>query len=146
MAKVTKKKEDTPEVDTTRSMDFDLGEPVVIPVNIKDKDGVLRSYELREANGDSACRWKNAILQRTNLGPNGKPSSFGAIADTEPIVISLCLFDKDGKNVPVGVIRQWPAKVQRALFEKAKEISELDEDEELKDTVKNGQTDTTDGS
>lgn len=128
------------------ALEFDLSAPIVIPVKLKDKDGELKDYELREANGDVACRWRNAILQRTTLGPDGKPSSLGAIADTEPILVSLCLFEAGtNRNVPVGTIRQWPSKVQKALFEKAKEISELDDDEEVKKKAKNEPTDTTDG-
>lgn len=127
--------------------EFDLTETITIPVRIKDKDGVVREYELREATGDIACRWRNAIFARTELGPNGKPKSLGNIADTEPILVSLCLFDtKTNNNVSVQTVRSWPSKIQKSLFEKIKEISDLEDDEVTNDDVKNEQTDTTDGS
>lgn len=129
-------------------MVFDIGKQTVIPINIKNEEGGIEEYELREASGDDACRWKNAIIERTMLGPDGKPTGMKNIADTEPILVSLCLYDVSlKKKVPVSKVRSWPARVQKALFEKAKEISDLDEDDEaVQATVKNGQTGTTAGS
>ncbi len=119
-------------------MNFDL-EVVSIPVTIGGE-----KYELREASGDAACKWRNAILSKAKLGPDGKPQTVGSIADTEPLLVSLCLFNESGKNVSLSVVRSWPARIQKALFNKIKDISDLDEDEQS-EPVKNEQEATQDG-
>ncbi len=129
-----------PKQEQQDELNFDL-EFVVIPVTI---GGV--KYELREANGDATCRWRNSILNKTKLNDAGKAESIHNIADTEPILVSLCLFPLGKKkNVPVETVRSWPNRVQKKLFEKIKEISELDEDEETKEEVKNEPESTPDG-
>lgn len=110
-------------------MKFDL-EPHVEPVTIGGVD-----YFLKEASGDAACKWKNTIMKSTKIGPDGKPVGIDGLADSEPILVSLCLVeaDKDGspskRHVSVSTIRSWPARIQTALFEKAKEISGLNDEE-----------------
>lgn len=109
---------------THESMDFD-GDLVEIPVRIEGQD-----YTLREASGDAACKYRNALIHGTVLGPNGKPQKLRNVADTEPLLVSLCLFDANGKNVPPERVRIWPSRIQAKLFNKAKEISDLDQQEE----------------
>jgi len=126
-------------------MDFDL-EPIVIPVRIKDKKGTIHHYELREASGGDACRWRNSLLNKAKIGSDGKPTSFGNIADTEPILVALCLYPEgSNERVSVDKVRSWPSRIQKALFAKAKEISDLDDDEEDKELAKNEPEDMQDG-
>lgn len=100
--------------------------PVEVPVTIDNK-----KYILREATGDAVTKWKNLIMSKAKLGPDGKPIAYQAMADCEPILVSYCLVEKNN-NTPVSVetIRSWPNRVQSALFEKAKEISEVDVENE----------------
>lgn len=105
-----------------------------------------KAYSLQEASGDAACRYRNALLDCTQLGPEGKPTKIKGMADVEPFLLSLCLYDENGKLVPANKIRQWPSRIQKAIFEKLKEISELDEEEGQEDSLKNVPSDTTDGS
>lgn len=103
-------------------MDFGDLEEVTIPVHVKGE-----AYTLREASGRAAGKYRNACLECTTIGPDGKPTGFHNVADVEPLLVSLCLFDENGRNVPQARIEQWPSRVQKALFNKAKEISDLDE-------------------
>jgi len=96
--------------------------PQTEPVKLSGKD-----YYLREASGDAATKFANARLNCIKLGPDGKPQTVRGIADVEPLLVSLCLFDESGKNVPEATVRSWPARVQKALFERAKEMSRLDD-------------------
>jgi hypothetical protein len=89
-------------------------------------------YELREATGEAATTYRNAMLKATQLGPNGKPKSLDGFANAEPLLVSLCLFKKDGvgwSSVDLDVIKSWPSRVQKELFNRAKEMSDLDENE-----------------
>lgn len=131
-------------------MSFDLT-PICIAVTVGNK-----KYALKEASGDAAVRYRNAQLGCTELGPDGKPKKIVGIGDTEPLLVSLCLFEvtevdaegnivKTGANVPVNTIRSWPARIQKALFEKIKEVSEIDkEDEEAPKDEPSEETDGTD--
>jgi hypothetical protein len=103
---------------------------IIVPVDI---DG--EAYELREASGEAAVRYQNSQFEHTQLGPEGKPISLRGMANSEPLLVSLCLF-KDEKPVPLKTITSWPAKLQRKLAAKIKEISELDVVADMKTLIK----------
>lgn len=97
-----------------------------------------KSYVLREASEDAAVRWRNAQLAATKL-EDGKVSGVDGMADTEPLLVSLCVYEQlydaqgsptDTKPVQKPTIRLWPAKVVKRLFEKIKEVSDLTEKED----------------
>jgi len=119
----------------TESLSFDLS-LIEIPVTIGE-----RAYILREASGDAACKYRNALLSCTDLDPNtGKPVRITGMANVEPLLVSLCLFYEDtGASVPLGVIKSWPSRILKSLFEKTKDISDLGEEtdeEELEKAIK----------
>lgn len=106
-------------------------EPVEHKFTFREKE-----YILCEASGDAACKWRNALTQAAKIGPDGRPVALGAVADTEPLLISLCLFEDveekgqhKRKNVQQSVIRSWPNRLQRRLFDTIQDISELVEKE-----------------
>lgn len=117
--------------------DFDDGSDdlsiVEIPVKIKGK-----RYVLREAGEDAACRYRNALARCSQMGPEGNVQSIdGPIADVEPLLVSLCMFEQlpDGtghrtKSISVAVVRSWPARHVKELFEKLQDISDMGEDKE----------------
>ena len=113
------------------SMQFSL-DVIEIPIKVGDKD-----YVLREASGDAAAKWRNAMFAGAKLGANGKPESVHNMADTEPLLVSLCLFDaENNKPVSLQTVRSWPSRIITPLFNKAVEISDLGEDDES-EVVKN---------
>lgn len=85
------------------------------------------TYTVREADGDASYKYRNKIIACTELGADGNAKSVKDIADVEPFLISMCLYDKDGKLVPATVIRKFRAPVCKRLYELIKEISELDD-------------------
>lgn len=101
--------------------------PREIPVSIgKEK------YTLREASGEAAIRYRNACLACTTLGESGSPQTIRNLANVEPLLVHLCLWEKDAqgneRNVPESKIRAMPNRIQKDLFQTAKEISHLVED------------------
>lgn len=111
-------------------MRFDLA-VVEVPIKIGNND-----YILREASEDAVCKYRNALLKSTKLGPEGKPSAIDGMADVEPLLVSFCLFEKydhkgvqKERNVSLQTIRSWPSRIVTQLFDKAKEISEIEEKE-----------------
>jgi len=116
------------------SLDFSTLEIIELEIAIDSK-----TYLLREASGDASVKYRNACLSATKV-KDGKVSGFDGLADVEPLLISFCLYERKedgtrGNRVKLDKIRAWPARVQKALFEKTKEISELDEDEETVESL-----------
>jgi hypothetical protein len=102
-----------------------------------------RLYIIREASSDAAVKFRNASLKAAKM-VDGKLSGMDGLADAEPLLVSLCVFEADtrgiisrdsqGHPIPVTLqtVRGWPNRVQKLCFDKIKEISDgLDE----KDTV-----------
>lgn len=103
-----------------------------IPVTLgKDK------YTLREATEDAACAWRNATMSKMEM-TDGKVSGMGGVADVEPLLVSMCLFNSEGKNVGEPFVRALPSRIVKPLFEWIQEVSGLKE----KDAGKEGPNST----
>lgn len=111
---------------SNESMNFDLT-VAEIPVTIGG-----RSYILREADGEATVKYENARLRYTEV-QGDRVVAVDGMSNTQPLLVSLCLFDAEtGKPVPEDTIRKWPGRVQKSLFERAKEISQIDQPSDLK--------------
>jgi len=103
---------------------FDDLTPISIPVTYNKSQ-----YTLREASGDAACRYRNAVMACTVMSPEGNIIGVRDVASVEPLLVSLCLYDSQGANVPQEIIRTWPGRIVRQLFITARDISELSPEE-----------------
>ena len=109
---------------------FDLA-----PVEVKYTIGGSE-YTLREASGGAAKRYREASIAGARMTVNEDDNTrtverMEGIGGLESLLVSLCLFDAKGAPVPRATVEGWPARIQRALFDKAKEISDLDEKVDL---------------
>lgn len=86
-------------------------------------------YWLNEASGGASVAYRNARMACHVRNGQGDLIGFKNLADLEPLLISLCLTDAQNKPVPIATISSWPASLTGDLFEKAKAISELDEED-----------------
>lgn len=109
----------------TDVIDFSNLAVIEIPVKIGSE-----TYVLREATGKAAQAFQNALLQRTTFGPSGKPQKTERLGDLTTLLLSYCLFTQDNKPVAESVIASWPNRVVSELFDKAKQISKLEGEEE----------------
>lgn len=120
----------------TQDLSFDL-EPRTLKVTVG-----LDKFVLCEASEAAAVRYENQATKAARMS-DGKVVGVDGIADTEPLLVHLCLFfatadgaqvqlDHQGrpKNVPLERVKSWPSRVVKALFEKARELSDLDRDTE----------------
>lgn len=113
------------------SLNFDGFTLVEIPVTILGK-----KYLIREASGDAACKYRNAVFKSTTMGPDGKPVKIEGLADVQPLLVSLCLYlvgenGEVGQLVPLSVVRSWPDRIIRPLFQEIKRISVLDDTDDV---------------
>ena len=89
-------------------------------------------YILREANGDIAAKYRNAVAACTKIGTGGRLSELQGVGDVEPKLVAWCLFKQTAtvglQAVPEATVRSWPNRIQRALFDRAKKIGHLEEE------------------
>lgn len=95
------------------------------PVRITDRNGVTKDYKLVELTGLERDKWLNTMAARVKMSGDGKPQGISSFDDMQANLITKCLFDAEGKTVPVAMIRGWPAKVQQALFKKIEDMNGL---------------------
>lgn len=86
-----------------------------------------KEYTLKEATGEGAVLYNNRRAACVVLSNDGKIARLKNIADLEPLLVSLCLYDSNGKLVPEKVIKTWPSTKVRQLHDLAKKISQLNE-------------------
>jgi hypothetical protein len=103
------------------SLRFEDITPIEVPVHIHGVD-----YVLRETSGEAAVKYNDARLA-CNEYQDGKLVRVHGLADLEPLLVSLCLFTQEGSLVSKTTILGWPARVQKALYDKAREISGMNE-------------------
>jgi hypothetical protein len=104
-----------------------------VPVKIQGVD-----YILREADGEVSTIFQNAQIEGTTFNSAGETLSVKGLANIQPILVSLCLYTTDDIpiRVPINKVKSWPSRTVKLLFERAKEISLLNEQEETLETLK----------
>lgn len=110
---------------------------VEIPVTIGGK-----KYVLREADEETAEMFQNAQIKGARVQDGEMISLPTDVAGVQSLLVSRCLYqcDDDGKlfrqSVSRDIVKKWPSRVVKPLFEKAKEISELNEGVDLESLEK----------
>lgn len=113
-------------------------------------------YLIVEADGAAGTEYRNAGAKGIKFNAQGKPCGIDGIVDAQLVLVSKCLFklltEDDGKKtlkswtdpkdgsvwyrqpVNLELVRSWPDRVTQGLFEKARELSGMNNEEE---TAKN---------
>lgn len=112
-------------LDFTEQEDLIVSIPVTIP-------GESQEFRLKTFTGADATKYHNAQARSVRLDNQGNPVGFtGDVANIEPLLVSLCLYDEKGKKVSVSKIGNWPFPVQRRLYKVAQEINKINEEVRL---------------
>ncbi len=111
--------------------DLDFSSIEIREVPVVDPKG--NEYILREASGKAATDHRNAIMSCAIFGPDGKVVSYKDLSSVEAKLVAACLWDDKGRNPSVQLVQSWPARVQKVLFEKAKELSDISEDSSIRE-------------
>jgi hypothetical protein len=106
--------------------EFDFSSLEIKEVEVVGPD--KKQYILREANGRAAKDHRNAIMAATQFGPSGKVTGVQGLASVEAKFVAACLWDEKGRNPSHTLIETWPARVQKQLYDKAVELSDMGED------------------
>ena len=103
-----------------------------LPVEIENEDGTVSTYILKEMDGSQRSTFLNDSTRRIKLKPNGEPESVSDYKHMQENALTLCLYDPDGKLVPVNVLEKWPGAVLTALYKAAQELSGMNKEDEAK--------------
>ena len=118
-------------------MIFDSLEPIIIPVKLGDK-----WYCLREASESVSCKFQNARLAAARFN-DGKLIGVQGAADVEMVLVQGCLFEVKITHpngdpdlsalgaVAMGFVGGLKASIVKQLYQRALEISNLDDKETL---------------
>lgn len=102
------------------------------PVRLRSKKGGAKNWTLKELSGRERNRYLNKMKDRVKIGKNGKAMGIKNFDGYQSDLLLSSLYDEADKSVSLDMIEALPAKTQQALFDRAKEISGLDNDEEEK--------------
>lgn len=109
--------------------EFDFSDVESKDVPVKGPDG--KDYILCEADGAAVVKFRNTSLACHKYDSEGNLVGVKDLASVEPLLVSLCLFEilPDGTRQPttVKLISSWKNRVQKTLFNKAMEISDIRE-------------------
>lgn len=100
-----------------------------VDVIIED-DGTEKRYQLRELNGRERNKYLNQMSGRVKMGPTGKVVGIKSFDGFQSDLLVRCLFDENNEKVTADFVEDLPASAQAELFEKAQELSGLDNEEE----------------
>tara|TARA_R110000851_G_scaffold46656_6_gene113574 strand:+ start:2590 stop:2970 length:381 start_codon:yes stop_codon:yes gene_type:complete len=92
--------------------------------------GEVHKYILREMDGTARDTYLSFVGTRMAASGDSTLKNFDGI---QANLLHACIFRIDGDKqirVPIGTIQKFPSKVLGALFDKAKEISGMDDDAE----------------
>jgi len=112
----------------SKALEFSLVLPFN-PVILTDNDGTPRNYILSGFNGERRDEWFDFVNERMG---EGKTKKFKGVQSK---LVSMCLLDSEGKQVPETEISKFPATVLNALFEAAQDINGLSDN--AKEKAKN---------
>lgn len=115
-------------------LDFDSLELTEVPVKLGGK-----KYILKEASIEAHRLYTNKAVGSTKLSKDGTVTSIVGAADIQPYLVSLCLFYEggDGKHHPVSeqVIKSWPSRVGKKLFQAIKQISDFKDEDDSRESL-----------
>lgn len=98
------------------------------PVTISNED-----YVLIELDGKERDRYLNGLAKRIRTSPDGKSQTVKEFDGLQGslIVASLRKVTPEGlRPVDIKTVQTWPARVVKGLFQAAKDLSALNDDED----------------
>ncbi len=112
----------------SEALEFDLS-LAEKPVSLKQKDGQMKHYTLRELPGDELEAYMEENKDRMDTVVEGGKLTVRGVRSYKGMFTSLlkrALHDEEGKKVSVDEIKAFPARVQQSLFKEAQKLSALE--------------------
>lgn len=116
--------------DTNKILEFQV-ELNSIPVKLRQKDGGVIEWELREMIGTLRDRYMKLVGERFRYGPDGKPAGFKRYDGMELDMLQYCLFDDSGGLVKKERIQELPGRLITRLHEAASELNSMEKGQDV---------------
>lgn len=94
------------------------------------------SYVLREPTEDANIRFRAAQFKGAKMVDGRFSTDLERMTESQSLLVSLCVYDSADKLVPQSTVRTWPSRVIKDLFNRAKKMGGLDEEESAEDLEK----------
>ena len=103
---------------------------VEVVLEPKDEDGEEKKFILRELIGKQRNKYMNKMTDRIRISPQGKVLGMKNFDGMQADLLSKCLYNDQDELVSVEEIEELPASTQQALFQKAQELSGLNQEQD----------------
>ena len=107
------------------------------PVELGVAVGDVVRYAVKEMTGAQRDEYFNKTAQRTTRDANGEVIGMKDYKGLYSNLLSLCLYDADGKPIPESKIQEWPDTAQKVLFDIATDLNGLKPKKNDEDLPKN---------
>jgi len=106
-----------------------------VQIEIMDIEGSERIFVLKELTSEQRSKFLNQTGKKVKFGQGGSISTVTDHHFLQENLLTLCLYDDQGKAVTREVLAKYPAHVISKLFEAAQELSGMNDNGE--DEAKN---------
>lgn len=112
-----------------------MSDPIKFELFGKEQDVMIGdcAYKIKELSAAQVAKWKNLQSKNIRTDIQGRPAGFKTLDGFESSLISLCLYDENGRLVPAQTINEWPSSTVTPLFKLCLKINGLDEDAETRE-------------
>lgn len=86
------------------------------------------AYTLVELDGAARDKYLQDLTGRVRTTPEGKPAGVKNFCGLQASLVSASLVDATRKPVPASLVQSWPARVVAALYDAARELSGLEDE------------------
>ena len=101
-----------------------------VEVVLETEEGEERKFVLKELIGKQRNKYMNKMTDRIRISPQGKVLGMKNFDGMQADLLSKCLYNAEGELVTVDEIEELPASTQQALFQKAQDLSGLNQTED----------------
>lgn len=101
------------------------------PVELEmDAEGNVVKVFVKEMTGAQRDEYFNKTSQRSRVDQNtGEVVGIKDYKGLYSTLLAFCVYDAEGKPLPESKIQEWPDGAQRAMFEIARKLNKLGNDE-----------------
>lgn len=107
------------------------------PVELEVAENEVVVYSVKEMTGAQRDEYLNKVTQKTTRDANGEVVGMKDYKGLYSNLLSLCLYDADGKPIPESKIQEWPDTAQKVLFDIATDLNGLKPKKNDEDLPKN---------
>ena len=92
------------------------------PVKLRQTDGTVVTYTLREFDGDARDDYLTSIAAGMEINTEKGTGKMNNMKGVQSRLISMCMFTPEGELVELDFVKKLPARIQTKLFERCQAL------------------------